>query len=161
MLRPLWTWFPKQPRKNNIDVISYYAAGFLACCIKYSMNKKLLFLIIGVIVIVGLTVLILSRVRTSDFSGTYRLKQGGKGEDTMIHIALNGSTYSIEIDGVKDLHATYQARKTWRNILTITDNSDGNKTSEYELRHTNRGLEGKVWVLPIGEVDVFFEKVKD
>ena len=111
-----------------------------------------------VILIAAAVVYFALRKKEVGIAGDYLVKVNGTYTGATASIVDNESSYTVTIEGVKDLRKSYEMTKTSDNRFTITEYSGVDKVSEYELRAVKKGLEGTAWVLPVGKIELFFER---
>ncbi|MEW5815548.1 MAG: hypothetical protein AB1798_09175 [Spirochaetota bacterium] len=115
---------------------------------------------ISILVIIGLIVsgFIFSSIFKVDITGGYTVKVNGEYTGTKLVVFNEGSKYRLVMEGERNLKATYVVPKSITNRYNFQDIAGHNKLSEYNLHATSKGLEGTVWVLPLGKVEILFEK---
>ena len=127
----------------NVNVKKYFITGIS---------------VIGLSLILVLVV-VLNR-KPIDITGKYVLKTDDKYVSTYLTITSHGDEFLFTMENDGGLKATYASKKLVSNEYVLADYSGDNKISEYKLQATNEGLSGTVDLLPIGRVNIYFEKIK-
>ena len=124
------------------------------------MRNARAILIAAVIVLAVAFVVYLSvRKKPFDVTGSYRVKVNGELTKTTAMVTGDATGFTLSMSGENDLHAVYEMTRSENDTYTVLEYSGVNKTAEYRLRASKKGLEGDAWVLPLGKIDVAFEKI--
>jgi hypothetical protein len=126
----------------NATLRKYFGIGALAIA---------LFIIILIVVLVN--------QKPLDISGRYSLKVDGKYVNTTLVVTSHGDEFVFNMENSDGLKATYKSKKMLSGNYTLVDIAGENKTSEYKLIANPQGLEGTVDILPLGKVNIYFEKL--
>jgi hypothetical protein len=100
------------------------------------------------------------RRKPLDVSGSYRVRVNGELTQTTALITGDHETYTVSMTGENELHHTYEMTKIKDDEFTVLEFMGADKTTEYRLRVTKKGLEGTAWVLPVGRIEVLFERIR-
>ena len=125
------------------------------------MRKARAVAIAVVIVLVIVLVVYLSfRKKPVVVTGNYRVKVNGELTKTTALITGDDTIFTVSMTGENELHYTYEMTKIKDDEFSVLEYVGVNKTAEYRLRVSRKGLEGTAWVLPVGKIEVLFEKVR-
>jgi hypothetical protein len=104
-------------------------------------------------------VIVLNR-KPLDITGKYILKYDNKYLQTYLTVTSHGDEFLFNMENNDGLKATYSSKKLVSNSYTLTDFSGDNKMGVYKLDAMPEGLSGTIDQLPLGEVQIYFEKIK-
>jgi hypothetical protein len=125
------------------------------------MRKARAVAIVVVVVLVIVLVLYLSfRKKPLVVTGNYRVRVNGELTKTTALITGDDTIFTISMTGENELHYTYEMTKIKDDEFSVVEYVGVNKTAEYRLRVSKKGLEGTAWVLPVGKIEVLFERVR-
>ncbi len=104
-------------------------------------------------------IIVLVNQKPLDITGRYTLKADGKDVNTTLVVTSHGDEFVFNIENSDGLRAVYTSKKLLSGNYTLSDISGENKTSVYKLKASSQGLEGTVDILPLGKVNIYFEKL--
>jgi hypothetical protein len=123
-------------------------------------NARAVVIVIVIVLVAALVVYLSVRKKPLDVTGNYRVKVNGELTKTTAMITGDDTGFTLSMSGENELHNTFEMTKTEDNEFTVLAYAGVNKITEYRLRVSKKGLEGTAWVLPVGKIDVVFEKVR-
>jgi hypothetical protein len=123
------------------------------------MMKKNTAIAVGALFIFLLVIsLIIFSSKPVALEGNYASMLGGQYTGVELKVEENGSIVTFLFEGPNGLRALYQVPKARDNRYVLEENTGSNRTALYEIKRTKKGLEGVVWVIPAGRIEVLFEK---
>jgi hypothetical protein len=123
-------------------------------------NARAVVIAVVVVLVIALVVYLSLRKKPLDVTGNYRVRVNGELTKTTALITGDDTGFTVSMTGENELHDTYEMTETRENEFTVLEFAGVNKTAEYRLRVSRKGLEGTAWVLPVGRIEVRFEKVR-
>ncbi len=105
-------------------------------------------------------ILLIRACHALDISGTYVAYINGKRGVVTLQVNENEGQYAFRMTGPNGLNAVYMAPKSAKENYILQDDDPEDMETKYVLHAKKDKLTGKVWVLPIGEVDIEFIKEK-
>jgi hypothetical protein len=113
-----------------------------------------------VVLLVALVVYLSVRRKPLDVTGSYRVEVNGEPTNTTAMVTGDDTGFTLSLSGENELHQVYEMTLSEDGVYAILEYAGVNKVVEYRLRASKKGLEGTAWVLPVGKIDVVFERVR-
>jgi hypothetical protein len=115
---------------------------------------------VAVVLVIVLVLYFSLRRKPLDVTGNYRVRVNGELTKTTALITGDETSFTVSMTGENELHQIFEMAKINDEEFTVLEFVGVNKTAEYRLRVTKKGLEGAAWVLPVGKIEVLFERIR-
>jgi hypothetical protein len=115
---------------------------------------------VAVVLVIVLVLYFSLRRKPLDVTGNYRVRVNGELTKTTALITGDETSFTVSMTGENELHQIFEMAKISDEEFAVLEFVGVNKTAEYRLRVTKKGLEGTVWVLPVGKIEVLFERIR-
>lgn len=115
---------------------------------------------VGIVAAIALLVALVNGGGPRNIAGTYELYVGGKDSGTVVVVAERAGKYEVNMRGLGDLEENFIVPKARDNRYRLENVVNGKISARYELVADRKGLSGRATVLPVGNVDLFFKRVK-
>ncbi|HUV07381.1 MAG TPA: hypothetical protein VMX75_06605 [Spirochaetia bacterium] len=114
----------------------------------------------GIAAALLIIVLIVLNLGPVSIKGNYVAKIGNRYPGVNLRVEENQTTVIFMFEGPNGLSALYSVPRSKNSRYSFDESSGTGRTAHYELQLTKKGISGKIWVLPAGELDITFEKKK-
>ena len=115
---------------------------------------------VAIVLVIALVLYFSLRRKPLDVTGNYRVRVNGELTKTTALITGDATSFTVSMTGENELHQTFDMTRIKEDEFTVLEYVGVNKTAEYRLRVSKKGLEGTAWVLPVGKIEVVFERVR-